>query len=129
MTQEELDKIVEQHQHWLNEDCEGWEGMKADFSRSDLRGTNLLGADRFRLGKVLDEPLVGYKKTKEGVVILRKFPRVLSYFASTAASAAQTVRRLPICADTKFCTRNTTTISNIACDRKSTSRTSTLCTM
>ena len=25
MTQQELDKIVEQHQHWLKKDCEGWE--------------------------------------------------------------------------------------------------------
>ena len=30
MTQEELDKIVEQHQHWLKKDCEGWENMMAD---------------------------------------------------------------------------------------------------
>ena len=139
MTQEELDKIVEQHQHWLNEDCEGWEDMKANLSwadlsgadlsgadlsranllganligadlsranlrwtnlsRADLRRANLLGAnlsganllvanlsgadlswvnlsdaDRFRLGKVLDEPLVGYKKTKEGVVITAEIP-------------------------------------------------------
>ena len=184
MTQEELDKIIEQHQHWLNEDCEGWEGMKADLSDADLRGTNLswvklsgadlsgadlswadlswadlsradlsdadlrgtnlrgtnlswvklsgadlssanlyvanlsranlrgadlyvanlyganllwanllganlrdanlLGAvlsetvlseaDRFRLGKVLNEPLTGYKKTQEGVVITAEIP-------------------------------------------------------
>ena len=139
MTQEELDKIIEQHQHWLNEDCEGWEDMKANLSDADLRGANLswadlsgadliganlyganlsranlsranlsranlrganlyganlrwanlLGAnlsgadlswvklsdaDRFRLGKVLDEPLVGYKKTKEGVVITAEIP-------------------------------------------------------
>ena len=84
MTQEELDKIVEKHQHWLNEDCEGWEGMKANLrgaslSEADLRGANLRGAnlsdaDRFRLGKVLDEPLVGYKKTNEGVVITAEIP-------------------------------------------------------
>ena len=184
MTQEELDKIIEQHQHWLNEDCEGWEDMKAnlsfanlygadlswadlswadlsgadlsganlsganlsgadlsganlsganlswvklsdadlsganlskanlraaslsfanlsganlygddlsgaDLSGADLSGANLSGAklsgadlsraklsdsDRFRLGKVLDEPLVGYKKTKEGVVITAEIP-------------------------------------------------------
>ena len=139
MTQEELDKIIEQHQHWLNEDCEGWEDMKANLlfadlrgadlsgvnlrgsslsfanlrgadlsganlrdanlrdanlsganlSDADLRGTNLSdanlsgsnlsganlsGDDRFRLGKVLDEPLVGYKKTKEGVVITAEIP-------------------------------------------------------
>ena len=144
MTKKELDKIVEQHQHWLKEDCEGWEDMKADLHGADLseadlrradllgadlRGSNLSGADLrvadlhgadlrgsdlseadlswsnlsgadlrgadlrgadlrgsnlseanlsdadiFRLGKVLDEPLVGYKKTKEGVVITAEIP-------------------------------------------------------
>jgi hypothetical protein len=129
MTQEELDKIVEQHQHWLKEDCEGWEDMKADLSGADLSGANLYGADlygadlsradlseanlsyanlsvanlseaylseanlsyadlsganlseaylsdedKFRLGKVLDEPLTGYKKTKEGVIITAEIP-------------------------------------------------------
>ena len=149
ITQEKLDKIVEQHQHWIEEDCEGWEDMKAnlrdadlsradlsvaDLSRANLRGadlsradlsranlrwadlsganlrgadlsgTNLSGtnlivanlrdadlsgaylssanlsgadlsrADQFRLGKVLDEPLTGYKKTQEGVVITAEIP-------------------------------------------------------
>lgn len=94
MTQEELDKIVEQHQHWLHEDVGGWEDMKADLSGADLRGANLSrtdlsganlsganlyvanlsGADKFRLGKLLDEPLTGYKKTKEGVVITAEIP-------------------------------------------------------
>jgi hypothetical protein len=84
MTQEELDKIVEQHQHWIKEDCEGWEDMKANLSEANLsganlsganlRGANLRGADKFRLGKVLDETLTGYKKTKEGVVITAEIP-------------------------------------------------------
>ena len=119
MTQQELDKIVEQHQHWLKEDCEGWEDMRAnlygadlsgvnlseanlsraDLSRANLYGANLYGANlygadlsganlsganlyganlceanKFRLGKVLDEPLTGYKKTKEGVVITAEIP-------------------------------------------------------
>ena len=89
MTQEELDKIIEQHQHWLNEDCEGWEGMRANLSGAnlsdanlygtDLRGANLIGANlngdyRFRLGQILTDPLTGYKKTKEGVVITAEIP-------------------------------------------------------
>ena len=124
MTQEELDKIIDRHQHWLNEDCEGWEDMKADLryanlryanlyradlsgaslsfanlryadlrkadlryadlryadlSGADLSGADLSGvvlseADRFRLGKVLNEPLTGYKKTNEGVVITAEIP-------------------------------------------------------
>ena len=149
MTQEELDKIIERHQHWIKEDCEGWEDMKADLIFADLRGADLRGADlrdadlrdadlrdddlrgddlrgadlrgadlsgadlrgadlsdsnlsgadlryadlrdanlryadlrgaildgaeKFRLGKVLDEPLTGYKKTNEGVVITAEIP-------------------------------------------------------
>ena len=164
MTQEELDKIVEQHQHWLKEDCEGCEDMRAnlrgaDLSEDNLRGANLRGANlrganlrgadlseanlsgadlseanlygadlrgadlsgadlreadlseanlrganlrwadlsgadlseanlseanlrgadlseanQFRLGKVLDETLTGYKKTNEGVVITAEIP-------------------------------------------------------
>ena len=124
MTQEELDKIVEQHKHWLKEDCEGWEGMKANLRRADLRradlrradlsdanlsdanlsgadlsgadlsgadlsgadlsdadlsgadlsGADLSGAEKLRLGRILTEPLTGYKKTKEGVVITAEIP-------------------------------------------------------
>ena len=114
MTQEELDKIIEQHQHWIKEDCEGWEDMKANLrgaylSGANLRGANLRGAylsgaylreadlssadlcgaylsganlssanlseaDQFRLGKILTEPMTGYKKTNEGVVITAEIP-------------------------------------------------------
>ena len=45
MTQEELYKIIERHQHWLNEDCEGWEAMKADLRGADLSGAKLSGAN------------------------------------------------------------------------------------
>ena len=57
-----------------------WADLRgADLYRADLRGANLYGAvlsnaDRFRLGKVLDEPLTGYKKTDEGVVITAEIP-------------------------------------------------------
>ena len=84
ITQEKLNKIMEQHQHWLQEDCEVWEDMRADLSRADLSGADLSGAnlsganlsraDQFRLGKILTEPLTGYKKTKEGVVITAEIP-------------------------------------------------------
>ena len=45
MTQEELNKVIERHQHWINEDCEGWENMRVDFSHIDLSGMDFLGAD------------------------------------------------------------------------------------
>lgn len=45
MTQEELDKIVEQHQHWIKEDCVGWKNMMADLHDKNLYGCNLKSAD------------------------------------------------------------------------------------
>ena len=55
MTREELNKILENHLHWLREDVEGWEDMKAnlsdanlshaDLSDANLRYANLRGAD------------------------------------------------------------------------------------
>ena len=50
LTQEQFNKILEGHNHWLSADCEGWETMKAYFSHCDLsdaylRGANLGGAD------------------------------------------------------------------------------------
>ena len=45
MTREELSTILENHKHWINEDCEGWENMKANLCGVDLRGVNLCCAD------------------------------------------------------------------------------------
>ena len=45
MTQEELKKILESHKHWLDEDCNGWEEMKADLSYVDLYNADLRNAD------------------------------------------------------------------------------------
>ena len=101
MTQEELDKIVEQHQHWIHKDVDGWEDMRAKLEGAKLEGAylkcanlegaylkganledaNLYGAkledaklEDFRLGKILTEPMTGYKKTQEGVVITAEIP-------------------------------------------------------
>ena len=41
LTQEQINKILEGHKHWINEDCKGWETMMADFSSCDLRDANL----------------------------------------------------------------------------------------
>ena len=45
MTREELSTILENHKHWINEDCEGWENMKADLCDANLCGANLCDAD------------------------------------------------------------------------------------
>ena len=148
-TEEELKKILENHQHWLKEDCDGWEDMRANLEGAYLKGANLEGAnlkganlyganlygayleganlegaylkganlevanlkganleganlevanlevanlevanlkganlyganieekEKFRLGQILKEPMTGFKKTKEGVVITATIP-------------------------------------------------------
>ena len=45
LTQERINKILEGHKHWLNEDCKGWETMMADFSSCDLHYADLSGAN------------------------------------------------------------------------------------
>ncbi len=50
LTQKEINKIIENHQHWLNKDVDDWESMKADFFNQDLSyanfsSANLSGAD------------------------------------------------------------------------------------
>ena len=44
-TIKELNKILENHGHWLREDCVGWEEMRADLSYDDLRYADLIYAD------------------------------------------------------------------------------------
>ena len=50
LTREKLNKILEEHEHWIDEDCKNWEEMRADLRGADLynaylSGANLLGAD------------------------------------------------------------------------------------
>ena len=45
MTREELSTILENHKHWINEDCEGWENMKANLRGANLRYANLCGVN------------------------------------------------------------------------------------
>ena len=55
MTREKLDKILKEHKHWINQDCECWENMRvnlsnanlcdADLRYANLRGANLCNAD------------------------------------------------------------------------------------
>ena len=45
MNNVELKKIIDNHQHWINEDCEGWQELKADLCGANLHGADLHGAD------------------------------------------------------------------------------------
>lgn len=45
MNRRELLKILRNHEHWLNKDCEGWQNMKAVLRDADLSGADLRYAD------------------------------------------------------------------------------------
>lgn len=44
---EDLDRILENHKHYLNEDCENWKSMRADLSDINLAGIDLSGINLF----------------------------------------------------------------------------------
>ena len=41
----ELKEILDKHLHWIREDAEGWENMRANLYRADLSGANLYRAN------------------------------------------------------------------------------------
>ena len=45
MCENDLKKILENHLHWLREDYEGWENMRANLRGADMRGADLTGAN------------------------------------------------------------------------------------
>ena len=49
MTQNELNTIIESHQHYLNKDIDGWESMRADLSYKNLSGLDLRNANLYRV--------------------------------------------------------------------------------
>lgn len=94
MTGEELKIVLENHLHWLREDVEGWEDMKANLgdanlsdanlSGANLSGANLRGANltrakgnliEYRTGKVLTDDIIGFKKCRNNVIVKLLIPR------------------------------------------------------
>ena len=45
MEQSKLNEILEKHKHWVNEDCDGWQEMRANLRGANLHGADLYGAD------------------------------------------------------------------------------------
>ena len=78
-----LAEILERHKHWWDEDCEGWEGMRAnlsranlsraDLSRADLSGANLSGAENVPFIPMAcpdTGSFIGFKKASGHIVML-----------------------------------------------------------
>ena len=47
MNTKELKQILENHRHWLMEDCEGWEDMRANLRYADLSDADLSNANLY----------------------------------------------------------------------------------
>lgn len=56
MEANKLKEILEKHLHWIREDCDGWENMKANLYGADLYGANLRGANLY--GANVDKKLI-----------------------------------------------------------------------
>lgn len=77
MTQQEIAVILKNHRHWLLEDCENWENMRADLCGADLRGADLRGADLHRAKNIPFIPLAcpdkgaftGWEKCKDDYIV------------------------------------------------------------
>ena len=120
-----LEKILENHKHWLNKDIDEWKNMYADLNSADLRYADLRGVDlrganlsnvdlngaylsdahlrranlsganlnstnlnginlkgtvldkeeQIRKGIKLSNPITGWKKCKDGVIVKLEIPR------------------------------------------------------
>lgn len=78
MYAKELKQIIENHRHWLDEDVDGWESMRADLRDTDLRGADMRGADLRDAKNVPYIPMIcpeegsfiGYKKASDKIVKL-----------------------------------------------------------
>ena len=47
MNREQLNKILENHLHWIREDCKDWENMRADLYEADLHEADLHEANLY----------------------------------------------------------------------------------
>lgn len=82
MIQEELNKILQLHRMWLNNEVGG---QRADLSGADLSGAhlscaNLSGAnldkeEQFRKGVILKEKIIGYKKLTNNIIATLEIPK------------------------------------------------------
>lgn len=76
-TREVLDKILENHSHWIKEDVEGWQNMRANLWGANLWGANLRGAKNVPFIPMAcpdTGSFVGWKKARNGEIIKLLIP-------------------------------------------------------
>ena len=108
MDSEKLKEILENHKHWLNEDCDGWENMRANLYRADLRGANLGEAD---LSGAKNVPFIPYACPDTGAFVGFKKARL---YSSDETEAQDVIVELEIPADAR---RSSATGRKCRCDK------------
>ena len=101
MEQSKLNEILEKHKHWINEDCDGWQEMRANLYRADLRGANLYeanlcGADLYEanLRGAKNIPFIpyacpdfgmfiGFKKARNNLIVVLEIPEDAKRLSAT----------------------------------------------
>ena len=101
ISKDELKTILENHLHWLREDCDGWENMRAalrnaDLSNADLRYADLSYADlsyAYNLDKATglylpticpsDGSFIGWKKCRDGIIAKLLIPETAKRSSAT----------------------------------------------
>lgn len=82
MLKEELEEILKLHKKWLNSEKNG---ERADLSSANLSGADLYGADliganlddkeKCRLGIILPQDRIGYKKLRDNIICKILIPK------------------------------------------------------
>ena len=89
-TVEEIKTILDNHSHWLREDCEGWEKMRANLSNADLSNANLRCADLSGVKNInhpiacpSDGEFTAWKKLNNGAIAKLLIPEDARRFSAT----------------------------------------------
>ena len=76
MEKDKLETIIKNHQHWINEDCDNWELMRANLYGADLRGAALYGANLYgadlrgaNLRGAINVPYIPYACPEFGIFV------------------------------------------------------------
>lgn len=91
ISKDELKTILDNHLHWLREDCDGWEDMNANLRNADLYNANLSGANRLDEAKGLYLPTIcpsdgaftAWKKCRDGVIAKLLIPETAKRSSAT----------------------------------------------
>ena len=110
---EELKTILENHKHWINEDCEGWEDMRADLTYADLTHADLTGTN-LTYAYLIGASLRGAKNVPYIPMICPEEGEFIGWKKANAQSGKHVIVKLKIPASAK---RSSATSRKCRCNK------------